>query len=178
MTDAPGEPAAEGADPEGVPAASVRGPELAVAGVLMLLALVVIGDSLRVGRGWDESSGPQAGYFPFWIGVLLFLAAGWIFVRTLLQWRTLVKPFVMRHEFSGVWAVGWPTVVYVALMPFTGLYVASALLIGWFMKRHGRYGWAVTAAVSIAVPLAFFLVFERWFLVPLPKGPLEHAFGL
>jgi putative tricarboxylic transport membrane protein len=58
-----------------------------------------------------------------------------------------------------------------------GLYVASLALIGYFMKRHGRYGWALTAAVSIGVPLVAFLVFERWFLVPLPKGPLEAALG-
>lgn len=172
MSDLPGEPPTDG-----VPAASLRWPELAVASILMGIALVVVGDSLRVGRGWDESSGPQAGYFPFWIGVLLFLSAGWIVVRTLMRWRALSAPFVMRHEFAGVWAVGWPTIVYVALMPFTGLYVASALLIGWFMKRHGRYGWAATALVSIGVPLVFFLVFERWFLVPLPKGPIERSLG-
>jgi hypothetical protein len=62
-------------------------------------------------------------------------------------------------------------------MPFTGLYVASALLIGFFMRRHGGYGWLASAALSVAVSVAFFLVFERWFLVPLPKGPLEHALG-
>ena len=162
---------------EDVPAAKVRGPELAVAVVLMAIAVVVIVDSVRVGRGWDESSGPQAGYFPFWIGVVLLGSAGWIAVRTLLQWRTLGQPFVMRREFAGVWAVAWPTAVYVALFPWIGLYVASTLLIGWFMKRHGRYGWLATAIVSVAVPLAFFLVFERWFLVPLPKGPLERALG-
>jgi hypothetical protein len=27
------------------------------------------------------------------------------------------------------------------------------------------------------VPLVVFVVFERWFLVPLPKGPLEALFG-
>ena len=42
---------------------------------------------------------------------------------------------------------------------------------------NGRYGWLLTAAVSVGVPLVFFLVFERWFLVPLPKGPLEAMFG-
>jgi putative tricarboxylic transport membrane protein len=46
------------------------------------------------------------------------------------------------------------------------------------MKRHGQYGWPLTAAVSVAVPLAFFLLFERWFLVLLPKGPIERALGL
>lgn len=166
----------EGDEPEGVPAASVRGPELVVAGILMLLAGIVIADSLRVGQGWGDD-GPRAGYFPFYIGLILLGSSGWVFVKTLLRWKTLTAPFVMRHELSGVFAVFWPTLVYVAAMPFVGLYVASAALIAWFMKRHGKYGIALTAVVAIAVPLVFFLVFERWFLVPLPKGPLERALG-
>ncbi len=53
-----------------------------------------------------------------------------------------------------------------------GLYIPSALLIGWFMVRHGRHPLAATAAVALGVPAFFYLVFERWFVVPLPKGPL------
>jgi hypothetical protein len=70
-----------------------------------------------------------------------------------------------------------PTIVYVALVPYIGIYVASALLIAFFMRVFGRYGWIVTAAVSVAVPILTFLMFESWFLVPLPKGPLESMLG-
>lgn len=158
------------------PAATVRGPELAVAALLMVLAGLVIADSLRVGIGWADD-GPKAGYFPFYIGVLLLAASGFVFVTTVVRWKQLDATFVTRQEFGGVWAVLWPSVVCVALMPFTGLYVASTLLIAFFMRRHGRYGWTATALVSIGVMLVFFVVFERWFLVPLPKGPLEAALG-
>ncbi len=158
------------------PAAAVRGPELAVAALLMVFSGFVITDSVRVGTGWADD-GPRAGYFPFYIGLLLLAASGTIFVTTLLRWKKLGATFVTKGEFSGVWAVFWPSVVTVALMPLTGLYVASALLIGYFMRRHGRYGWPATLAVSIGVIVVFFLVFERWFLVPLPKGPLEHLLG-
>lgn len=158
------------------PATSVRGPELAVAALLMLLAVLVIVDSLRVGIGWADD-GPKAGYFPFYIGVLLMAASGFVFVSTLVHWKKLDATFVTRQEFSGVWAVLWPSVVCVVLMQFIGLYVASVLLIAFFMRRHGRYGWPMTALVSIGVMVVFFVVFERWFLVPLPKGPLETALG-
>ena len=164
------------AEPEGTSAAAVRGPELAVAALLMLFGGLVIADSLRIGAGWSDD-GPRAGYFPLGIGCLLLGSSGWIFLRTLLRWNALRAPFVMRHEFAGVLAVLWPTAVYIAAMPFTGLYVASVALVAWFMRRHGHYGWTVTLAVSIGVPVVFFLVFERWFLVPLPKGPLENALG-
>ena len=74
-----------------------------------------------------------------------------------------------------------PTLVYVALIdnPWYGLgiYVPSAVFIAFFMRFLGKYGWATIAAVSVGVMVSFFLMFEIWFKVPLPKGPLEAAFG-
>jgi putative tricarboxylic transport membrane protein len=161
---------------EGEVAAFVRWPELLVAVFLMALAVLVITDSLRVGAGWGED-GPKAGYFPFYIGVLLFASSGWVALTTLLQWRKLTQTFVEREAFSGVLAVAWPSLIFVGLIGFVGIYLASILLIAYFMKRHGKYGWALTGAVSVGVMAVFFVVFERWFLVPLPKGPLEALFG-
>ena len=88
------------------------------------------------------------------------------------------KVFAERAQLSMVVQVFVPIVLYVALIAVLGIYVASALLIAYFMRRHGKYGWALTAAMSVAVPLVFFGVFERWFLVPLIKGPLERMLGL
>jgi len=56
-------------------AVRTRGPELAVAGFLFAIALLVITDSLRVGIGWADD-GPRAGYFPFYIGLLLAGSSG------------------------------------------------------------------------------------------------------
>lgn len=158
------------------PGPATRGPELGVAAFLMLLAVLVIVDSLRVGTGWADD-GPRSGYFPFYIGLLLLAASGTVFVSTLLRWRKLTAVFAERGQLVTVFAMLIPMVVYVGGIAFLGIYAASLLLIGYFMRRYGRFGWPVTAVVSVAVPLAFFLVFERWFLVPLPKGPLERLLG-
>ena len=166
----------EGAGDDESPAVLQRGPELAVAIVLVVLALGVIADSLRVGIGWAPD-GPRAGYFPFYIGLILLGASGTTMVATLLRWRKLDREFAQRSELGLVFAVLVPMVVYVAAVSFIGIYVASMLLIGYFMRKHGRFGWPATLAVSVGVPLAFFLVFERWFLVPLAKGPLEQLLG-
>ena len=157
-------------------AAHVRWPELLVALFLMALAVLVVTDSIRVGTGWGDD-GPRAGYFPFYIGLLLFASSGWVAVTTLLQWRNLKQSFVGREAFSGVLAVAWPTLVYVGLIAFIGIYLASVLLIAYFMRRHGKYGWALTATVSLGVMAVFFAVFEKWFLVPLPKGQLLALMG-
>ena len=77
-----------------------------------------------------------------------------------------------------VLSVLWPMVLYVALIFAIGIYIASAVLIGYFMFRHGKYKAALALPVAIGVPLFFYAVFEKWFLVPLPKGPLEQLLGL
>jgi len=154
-----------------------RWPELAVAAALMALSGLVIADSLRVGIGWADD-GPRAGYFPFFIGLLLLAASGWTFIVQLLRWRAEDPVFAERSQIGLVFAVLWPTLVYVMLVHPIGIYFASLLLIAYFMRRYGKYGWTAVTLVSIGVPLVFFLVFERWFLVPLPKGPIERLFGL
>ena len=165
------------ADPASKPGIGERGPEVAVAAILLALACVVLADSLRVGIGWADD-GPRSGYFPFYIGLLLFASSGWVLVRALLGWHRNRAEFVEREQLSLVMAMLVPMVIYVGGIALLGIYVASLLLIGYFMRRHGKFGWALSGAVAIGVPLTFFLVFERWFLVPLPKGPIEHLFGL
>jgi putative tricarboxylic transport membrane protein len=157
-------------------AVGTRWPEVVVAGCLMLLALLVIKDSLRVGTGWADD-GPRSGYFPFYIGLLLLVSSGSVLVTALLGWRKADAVFVEREQLRMVFAVLVPMVLYVGGIALVGIYLASLVLIGYFMRRHGKFGLSVTAAVSIGVPLLFFMVFERWFLVPLPKGPIESLLG-
>ena len=154
-----------------------RGPEAAVAVLLQAIAALVVADSLRVGVGWADD-GPRSGYFPFIIGVLLFASATWILVSQLRRWRADRTEFAEPAQLRQVASMAVPVALYIGAVALIGLYVASIALIAWFMLRHGRYRVLPTAAVSIGVPLLAFLVFERWFLVPLPKGPLEAMLGV
>jgi hypothetical protein len=155
-----------------------RWPELVTAGVLFAAAVLVIVDSLRVGIGWADD-GPRSGYFPFYIGLGLLAASGWIAIEQLMSWRASAgKVFAERGQIALVWAILWPMVLYVGLVAFMGIYVGSAVLIAYFMLRHGKHALPLTLAVSLGVPLVCFFVFERWFMVTLPKGPLEALIGL
>jgi hypothetical protein len=156
---------------------SVRWPEVGVAGLLAAIAVLVITDSLRVGIGWAED-GPRSGYFPFYIGLLLLASSGWTLAVQLMRWRQTDAVFAEHAQLRLVLAVLWPMVVYVGLIFALGIYLASLILIAYFMRRYGRYGWLPVAGVSVGVPLFFFLIFERWFLVPLPKGPIERLLGM
>ncbi|NBQ91265.1 MAG: tripartite tricarboxylate transporter TctB family protein [Betaproteobacteria bacterium] len=189
LDQAPAEPAALAHESAAPAQEGIRelGPELGVAGFLMLLGALVVFDSLRMGAGWADD-GPQSGYFPFYIGLMLVASSGFVLFKALACWMgreqaggqpaLLTRTFVGRDELKLVLAMLVPATLYVVAMGFVGLYASSIVLIAWFMRRHGGFGWPLCAAVSVGVPLTVFLVFERWFLVPLPKGPIEGLLGL
>lgn len=150
--------------------------ELIVAGVLFAVGALVVIDSRRLGSGWS-SDGPQAGYFPFYIGALLCLvsvliaASSW---RNELQRREL---FLDAQQLRRVLQLLAPFVVYVALLAFTGIYLASWAFMVFFMWRSGGARWWSTLVIASATVVALFAMFEVWFKVPLPKGPLEVWLG-
>ena len=154
-----------------------RWAELVVALLFVLGGLVVIVDSVRVGIAWGDD-GPKAGYFPFYIGCLLTLAGALVAVQAVLRWKSLAgEVFVTWDRLRPVLTVLIPTIGYVALIALIGMYVASAIYITGFMIWQGMFRVLPALAAGLGVPIVIFLLFEVWFLIPLPKGPLEHLFG-
>jgi putative tricarboxylic transport membrane protein len=158
-------------------AASVRAVEIGVAAVVFLFGAVVVFDSIRIGARWGED-GPQAGYFPFYVGLLICVSSAVIFVRALRNAALADESFVSREALKMILTVLVPTVVYVSLIKYLGFYVASTVYIAYFMWQLGKYPWIKIVPVAAGVSVVFFLIFEIWFQVPLPKGPLEAALGL
>lgn len=160
--------------------ASLRTAEVVMACLFLALGVLVMWDSRRLGVSWGDD-GPQAGYFPFYIGVFIVVSSAVIIFRALNLGEKGRGAFVEWGQLKMVLMVMAPTVVYVTLIsnPWfdLGIYLASALYIAFFMRVLGKYGWAKIAPVSLGVVVFFFLMFEVWFKVPLPKGPLEAAIG-
>ena len=154
-----------------------RAAELAVAAGFFILGAIVIYDSLRLGMRW-AADGPQPGYFPFYLGVIICVSATLTFVFALRMPEAANKTFVEVGQLKLVFSVLVPSAVYVALVGWLGLYVSAVLYIALFMRWLGKYAWWKVAAVSLGTSIVFFLIFERWFLVPLPKGPVEAWLGL
>src|SRR5262245_2495252 len=152
-----------------------RSVEIGVAVGTAVFAIIVIIGSLQVGIGWG-AEGPRAGFFPFYIGLLILISSAVNFIRIVTE-TSDGRLFADWGQLAKVMSVLVPTAIYVALIPWIGIYVASILLIAFFMKRLGRYDWPLVAAVSLGIPLAVFLIFEKWFLLPLPKGPIEAYLG-
>ena len=141
-----------------------------MAALLVILALIVLGDSLRVGIGWAED-GPQSGYFPFYIGLMLLASSGIILVKALLSWRGSKAVFAQRSELADVMAILVPMVIYVAAIAFIGIYLASFVLIAFFMRRHGKFGWPLCATVAIGVPLVLLSGVRALVSGAAPEGP-------
>jgi hypothetical protein len=138
------------------------------------LGAVSIAGALQVGIGWG-ADGPRAGFFPFYCGLIVVLS-------TLINLFNAIKMpeiglFAEWPALGQVVSVIVPTAVYVLAIPYLGIYVSSAILIAAFMKYFGRYSWLFSLTIAIAIPIAIFFMFEIWFLVPLPKGPVENLLG-
>jgi hypothetical protein len=169
------------------PLVTTRTVDIVVALLLLAACAVVILDSTRLGFNWRDGEGPAPGYFPFYIAIILGLASLVNLFSALLRGRGSGEVFVSARPFGRVLAVLIPAIVYVGLIggislgpldvPGVGIYVASAIFIFLFMVVIGRENPFKAAAVSVAVPFVLFLMFEKWFLVPLPKGPLEAWLG-
>jgi hypothetical protein len=152
----------------------IRTVDLVTAAVLLLLGAVVVADSLRLGAGWG-TDGPSSGFFPFWLGAVLVATSAALLVQA---WRRdNQNVFVSRERLRPVMIVLLPAVGLVVLTQFLGLYVASALYLAGYTRGVGAHRWLTVILISIGIPLVTFLVFELWFLVPMPKGPLEAWLG-
>ena len=153
-----------------------RSMDVVVAAILMAVGAVVMVNSYELGAGWSPT-GPESGYFPFYIGLLILVSSTITLLVTLFSRTPDRTPFVEPQQFQRVLQVLIPSFIFVIAIRYIGIYVAGGLFFAWFMWWLGKYAFSKVLLVSVLVPLALFILFEVWFLVPLPKGPLEAALG-
>ena len=125
---------------------------------------------------WWDATGPQAGYFPFYLSLILAGASLYGIVKEGVR-RAASEPFVRREQLQRVLQVFAPTLAFCILMQWLGLYVASFLLIAGFMALVGRIAWWKSLVTAFLFSAAMFATFEIAFDVLMPKGPLEALFG-
>jgi Tripartite tricarboxylate transporter TctB family len=151
-------------------AASTWAVEAAVAVAIALIGAVIMFQSWKLGAGWT-SDGPGAGYFPFYVALIMTVSGVGILIGVLRKRNTLA--FVDREQLGRVISVLAPAIVYVLAVQFVGLYVASAVYIALFMIILGKFSWLRSVLAAVIVNIVFFLMFEVWFKVPLFKGSLN-----
>jgi hypothetical protein len=152
--------------------------ELAFAAAVFVVGVVGLIGSADLDTGW-ASDGPQAGFFPFRLSLLLLAASALVALQA---WRARAAlsrvQVVDRGGGARVLRFGLPILAMAAVAQWLGLYVAMALYLLLAIRLGGGRPWGSALGVALGVTAATFVLFEKWFQVPLLKGPLEIALGL
>lgn len=143
-----------------------------VAVLVIVMGGIVIYSSRKLGSEWT-SDGPGAGYFPFYIGLILCISGIGVLYQALAGKEKNTEVFVDRESLGRVLSVLLPAAVYVGAIQLIGIYVASAVYIALFMIILGKYSWLKSVTIALAVNAVFFMMFEVWFKVPLHKGAYD-----
>jgi hypothetical protein len=155
--------------------------ETATALMTMAFGLVIVKGALEFGIGWD-SSGPQPGAFPFYIGMLVALASLGTILLTLSKRYAgdvaLQASILDGEKARRVGAFLLPLIGFVVLSVTLGMYVATIVYLVFTMRFQGGYGWLVSLATAIGTAAFFYLALEKFFQIGLLKGPLEALIGL
>lgn len=156
---------------------SYRTADIAVAALFLVASAIVITDSVRLGFQWKPAEGPAPGYFPFYIAVVMAISSAINLARAVVSTVGKDESMTTRPGFMRMMAIFIPAVIYAFAMPWIGIYISSALYIAAFMIVFGKFPVWKALAVAAAFTAISFMMFEIWFLVPLPKGPVEDALG-
>ena len=151
--------------------------ELGVAALTGGFGAAVCYGSLDIGAGWTEM-GPDAGYFPFYIGLFIVFGSLVNIAQAFSKHRGTGEIFIDARRAKVVASFLLPLVAFGAIAAWLGLYVGTALYIAATMLFQGRYKWWIALPAGLGVSLVFFVVFEIGFQVPLLKGPVEAWFGI
>jgi hypothetical protein len=159
------------------PLVSYRTLDIAVAIFFLIVTAIVMTDSLRLGISWKPNEGPRPGLFPFYIVLAMGIASLINLAQALPHTADGEKVATTVPGLKRMAAIFVPAVAFVLATNYIGIYISAAVYIGAFMVFFGKFPVWKAAAVSLSIAIVNFMMFEVWFLVPLPKGPLEAALG-
>jgi len=149
----------------------MRKADIIVALGLMAVGLLVLGDAIRLGFGWGMS-GPEAGFFPFYMGLGIVISTFFIVRRgiKILKKEGMGKPLIAKGGLPQILWVLLPAVGVVLLTELLGLHLATVLYLAFYMGVVGRIHWGKVILLSFLVPFVIYVLFDKIFLIPLPEG--------
>lgn len=149
----------------------MRKAEIVVSALFLLVGIIVIADSVRLGFMWGRT-GPASGFFPFYLGVGVVISSVIVFFKALTLYKKegAGKPLMPPGALKPILWVVIPSTAMVAITELVGLHIAAALFLGFYMRVVGKIGWVTTLLISIISPLTLYVTFDKLFLIPLPQG--------
>ena len=138
---------------------------------MMLVGIIALGDAIRMGFGWGIS-GPEAGFFPFYMGLGILICTIFIVVKAIKSYRKdgLGKPLIREGGFVQILWILIPAIGVFLLTELIGLHLATVFYLAFNIRILGKMSWVKVILISVLVPLSMFIVFDKVFLIPLPEG--------
>ena len=149
----------------------MRKAEMWVSLAFVLLGVMVIADSIRLGFMWGKA-GPAAGFFPFYLGAGVVVSSLFVFSKAFTRYRKegAGKPLMPPGAIKPILWVLIPSTAMVVITEFVGLHIAAALFLAFYMRAVGKIRWVTTLLIGIISPLSLYIIFDKLFLIPLPQG--------
>ncbi len=149
----------------------MRKAEIWVSLAFASLGVIVIADSIRLGFMWGMT-GPESGFFPFYLGVGVTISSVIVFLKAVTQYKKdgAGKPLMPPGAIKPILWVLIPSTAMVVITEVVGLHIAAALFLAFYMRVIGKIGWITTLLVGIVAPLSLYIIFDKLFLIPLPQG--------
>lgn len=142
--------------------------------MFVLIAAIAMYDSRKgafIGT-LNDPGGIGSGFYPFWAAALMGLPALVLLVQAFTAVERPAKRVFDRRGAAAVLKLAVPMVAYALTLGWLGMYLGTALYLGFFARYIGRYHWVWVVAIAVLCPTALYLVFEQGFRLVLPKSIL------
>ena len=147
---------------------TIKTVEIGAALLLLALGSLIFYESLQLGAGWSYS-GPQPGFFPMLMTVLIVVGSVIVLV-TAIRTRAGETFFEVSQEVVDLFKVGAPILVSVALLRPLGIYIVSGLYLGFFMIYYGKFKWWWSLFGAIVLPTILWLLLRQAFNLSMPTS--------
>jgi hypothetical protein len=155
-----------------------------VAIALFLVGIGVAWKSTELPIGILPKEGPGGGFLPFWLSLGISICALAVFAQSFFRKPAPLAAadvqeepaFVSWHDLAEILRVGIPGGIMILLISVISIYLAAAAFVFYCLFFVGRHKLPTSIAVTIGVPVAIFFIFEKFLIIPLPKGYVDFLF--
>lgn len=151
----------------------MRNGEIITAGVLALLSIYLMYKASLNGIGIVAGSGPQGGFWPFWLAVGMLISTGFIaynWLRRATPQSRSEEPVLDAHGRRTLVLVGGGIIGFVALINIISMYGAMAVFLVYYLRFLGRHSWTLTLSLAVFMPIGIFFFFEGLMRISMPTG--------
>ncbi len=129
--------------------------------------------------GFDETGAPGAGFWPFWLSLIMLLSSVWVMVN---WWRSTsppsrsTEPFMDGYSWRMMLLVGGGLFAFLGMIGWVGFYAGMSLFLIYYLRFLGKHPWRLTLLIAVLTPVFCFFFFDIAMRIVLPKGITEPLF--